>query len=257
MKKLLSTSFALFISVVSALGWGEKGHNATAHIAQKHLSCRAKKEISRLLGGRSMAYWSSWADGLRSDDRFDFISTWHYANADEGYTYQTAPKAPTGDVYTAVEECVRQLQAKGQSDSLRAMYLKLLIHFVGDMHCPMHAGHASDRGGNGHKVEFRGRSTNLHSLWDSALIDAAHGWSAQEWAENIDHRKPRRERRELAAGTPLMWMEETVVLSHSIYAATLRDAALPRDYVHTFAPLIEEQLLEGGYRLAALLNEIF
>ena len=257
MKKLILTYFALFAGAASALGWGEKGHNATAHIAQKHLSCRAEKEISRLLGGRTMAYWSSWADGLRSDDRFDFISTWHYANADEGFTYATAPKLPTGDVYTAVEECARQLRTKGQSDSMRTMYLKLLIHFVGDMHCPMHAGHASDRGGNGHKVEFRGRSTNLHSLWDSALIDASHGWSALEWAENIDHRKPRHQRRELSDGTPLMWMEETVVLSHSIYAATPQNESVPRDYVHKFSPMIERQQLLGGYRLAELLNEIF
>ncbi len=257
MKKLTLICLSLLLSCGAAFGWGEKGHNTTAYIAQKHLSCKAEREISRLLDGKSMAYWSSWADGLRSDERFDFISTWHYANADEGYTYATAPKLPTGDVYTAVQECIAQLRTKGQSDSLRAMYLKLLIHFVGDMHCPMHAGHASDRGGNGYRINFRGRDMNLHSLWDSAIIEGIHGWSAYEWAENIDHRIPRKERKAMAAGTPLIWMEETVVLSHSIYAATPQNEELPRSYVYGFAPLVEEQLLEGGLRLAKILNELF
>lgn len=257
MRKFALICFALLLSSGAAFGWGEKGHNATARIAQKYLSCSAEKKITRLLDGYNMAYWSSWADGLRDDPRFDFLRTWHYANADKGLTYATAPKAPEGDVYTAVEECIAQLRVKGQSDSIRAMYLKLLIHFVGDMHCPMHAGYASDRGGNGYRVDFRGNTMNLHSLWDSALIDGAHVWSAAEWAENIDRRMSRRERAALAAGTPLVWMEQTVTLSHSIYAATSQDETLSWGYINRFSPLVEEQLLEGGLRLAKILNELF
>ncbi len=256
MKKILLICFAL-AAAANVYGWGEKGHNATARIAQKHLSCGAEREVTRLLGGYNMAYWSSWADGLRGDGRYNFLTTWHYANADEGQTYATAPKAPKGDVYTAVVECMERLRDKNSNDSLRAMYLKLLIHFMGDMHCPMHAGYASDRGGNGYQVTFRGRKTNLHSLWDSGLVDGAHVWSAAEWAENIDRRMRRRERRELQAGTPLEWMEQTVVLSHSIYAGTPQDESLSWDYINRFSPLVEEQLLEGGLRLARILNEIF
>ncbi len=258
MKRLVILALTLFLTPAALLAWGEKGHNATARIAQQHLTRKAEREITRLLDGHNMAYWSTWADGLRGDSRYDFVTTWHYANADEGHTYASAPKAPTGDVYTAVEECVAQLEKRGQSDSLRSMYLKFLIHFVGDMHCPMHAGHASDRGGNGWEVTFSGRKTNLHSLWDTAIIDGVHySWGADEWAENIDPRMNRRQRRAIASGTPLQWMEETVVLSHSIYAGSPQGTTLPRDYARRYAPLVEEQLLEGGHRLARLLNRIF
>lgn len=247
----------LFATSIPAFGWGEKGHNAIAHIAQKHLTRRAEREVTRLLDGHNLAYPSAWADGLRNDRRYDAFTTWHYANADEGQTYATAHKEPAGDVYTAVNFCVEQLEKKGASDSLRGMYLKLLIHFVGDMHCPMHAGRASDRGGNDFAIDFRGTGSNLHRLWDSQLPDAAHPWSAYEWALNIDHRMSRAERDALSAGTSLEWMEETVRLSHLLYADTPQDEPIGWPYINKYSPLAEQKFLEAGHRLARLLNEIF
>jgi hypothetical protein len=204
-----------------------------------------------------MAYWSVWADGLRDDDRYDFLSTWHYANADEGYTYATSPKNPDGDVYTAVEFCIGELEKKGVSDSLKGLYLKLLIHFVGDIHCPMHAGHVGDRGGNDFAVEWGGEKSNLHRLWDSQLIDAARPWSAWEWAIDTDYRMSRRERREFAPGGPLVWMEETVALAHTLYADTPRGERVSWVYVNRYTPLLERRFMEAGHRLARILNELF
>jgi hypothetical protein len=243
--------------VTPAFGWGEKGHNAIARVAEAHLTRKAEREVRKLLGGHNMAYWSSWADGLRDDARYDHMSSWHYANAEEGRTYASSVKNPAGDVVTAVELCIEELGAANRSDSLRSHYLKLLIHFVGDMHCPMHAGHASDRGGNGHPVDFRGTRSNLHRLWDSQLIDAAHVWSALEWAVNMDYRMGRRQRAALQAGGPRSWMEETMALSHAIYAGTERDATISWDYINRYSPVAERRLLEAGYRLARLLNELF
>jgi hypothetical protein len=249
--------FVALLSVLPLYGWGGKGHSAIAYIAQEHLSCRAEREVTRLLGGHNMAYWASWADGLRDDSRYDGFSTWHYANADAGYTYTTSPKHPDGDVYTAVELCIEQLEQPATNDSLKSMYLKLLIHFVGDMHCPMHAGYSSDRGGNGFEIQWNGNKSNLHRLWDSQLIDAAHPWSALEWAINVDYKMSRRERREFAPGEPLEWMEETVALAHALYADTPHDKPLSWDYINKYTPVVEERFLMGGYRLARLLNEIF
>ncbi len=212
----------LLTHALPAFGWGAEGHNAIAHIAQRHLTRRADREVTRLLEGRSMAYWSAWADGLRGDNRYDFLSTWHYANAAQGLTYAEAPKEPRGDVYTAVVECVDRLEERGTNDSLRAVWLKLLIHFVGDMHCPMHAGHPDDRGGNGFPVVFQGAQSNLHRLWDGQIVDAARPWNALEWAVNLDHGARRRPDRELSAGQPLDWMEQTVLLSHQLYDDTPR-----------------------------------
>ncbi len=245
------------VNTSPAFGWGDKGHSAIAYIAQEHLTRRTERQVTRLLEGHNMAYWSSWADGLRDDDRYDFISTWHYANADEGYTYATSPKHPEGDVCTAVDLCIERLEAKGTSDSLRSMYLKFLIHFVGDMHCPMHAGRAGDRGGNGFAVNFRGETSNLHRLWDSQLVDAAHTWSAWEWAQNVDYRMKRSQRRALSGGDPVEWMEQTVALSHMLYADTPQDKPLSWEYVNEYSPVVEQKFIEAGYRLARILNEIF
>jgi hypothetical protein len=258
--KHLSALIFILVALLNVLplyGWGGKGHNAIAIIAQNHLSCRAEREVTRLLDGYNMAYWSTWADGLRDDSRYDAFTTWHFANADAGYTYATAPKHPDGDVYTAVNLCVEQLKNRAVSDSLKTMYLKFLIHFVGDMHCPMHAGYASDRGGNGFEVIWSGNKTNLHKLWDSQLIDAARPWSALEWAINIDPKMNRRERKALAAGDPLGWMEETVALAHALYGDTPQNKSLYWDYINKYDPMVAEQFLLGGYRLARLLNEIF
>jgi hypothetical protein len=270
MKKLDILSFMLlvFLTPSTAFGWGAKGHNVIAHIAQNHLSPRAGREVTRLLGGYNMAYWSAWADGLRDDPRYDTFSTWHYANADEGFTYATAPKNPEGDVFTAVSHCVEQLSARTTGDTLKSMYLKLLIHFVGDMHCPMHAGRAGDRGGNEVPVTFLGTPGNLHRMWDSQLIDAARPWSALEWALNIDRRMTRDQRRALISGVPgghpartpdeamwLEWMEQTVATAHTLYADTPDKVSWP--YINRYTPLAERKLLEAGHRLAWLLNKIF
>jgi hypothetical protein len=260
--KIKLTAGAFFIAaIVNAIpvsGWGAEGHGAIAHIAQKHLTPRAERRVTRLLEGHNMAYWSSWADGLRGDDRYNGFSTWHYANADEGYTYATAPKHPAGDVYTAVTTCIARLEDRSTSDSLKTLYLKLLIHFVGDMHCPMHAGHASDRGGNGFPLEFHGEESNLHRLWDSQIVDAARPtWDAWEWALDADYKMSRRQRRAMTLSEPLEWMEQTVALSHMLYIDTPRDQPVSRGYIERHTPLIEQKFVEAGRRLARLLNDIF
>lgn len=248
----------LALNPASGFAWGEKGHNTIAWIAQAHLTPKTEREVRRLLGGHNMIYWSKWADELRDDSIYDIFSTWHYANADEGHTYATMPKNPAGDVVTATKLCIDQLSARGQSDSLRTLYLKLLIHFVGDMHCPMHTGRRSDSGGNAYPVTlFRAPATNLHRIWDSSLIDAAHAWSALEWAQNIDYTMSKQERRQLQAGTPDEWIEQSVALAASIYAGTPQDRTLSYDYVNEWSPVVESQLLKGGYRLARVLNELF
>ncbi|MDR1226876.1 MAG: S1/P1 nuclease [Prevotellaceae bacterium] len=258
--KLLTKTFlgtAALLQAISAFGWGEKGHNIVAHVAQAHLSAKAQHEVRQLLGGHNMAYYSTWADNLRGDSTYKHTFTWHYINVDDGYTYATMPKNPDGDVLTATLLCVEQLRLKGQSDSLRNMYLKLLIHMVGDMHCPMHAGRLSDRGGNLYPIIFRNDTMSLHRLWDSPLINAAHTWSGIEWATNIDFAMDAAQTQRLQSGTPLDWVEETMALAKDIYANCPQNKSLSYAYVNHYTPVVEAQLLKGGYRLARLLNEIF
>ena len=132
----------------------------------------------------------------------------------------------------------------------------MLIHLVGDMHCPMHAGHKSDRGGNGTQVTYFGKSKKLHSVWDSEIVESAHRWSYTEWQKQID-RLGRKQCRAIVQGTPNDWIEECVALADDVYRNSTTGANLSYDYVAQYAPVVEQQLLKGGLRLAALLEEIY
>lgn len=165
--------FWLFVlcagSLQTALGWGQKGHDVTAYIAECNLTPEAAQEIDRVLDGHSPVYYANWLDSASHTPEYAYTRTWHYANIDEGYTYDTMPKEPAGDVVTAVNDLVAELKSKELSAEKEAEALKMLIHLVGDMHCPMHSGHRSDRGGNTIPVTFFGKPANLHSIWDTSL----------------------------------------------------------------------------------------
>jgi len=260
MKKILIvliSGFMLFMPNVYVFGWGSKGHNVITNIAEKHLNVKAKKEIRKLLDGRTMVYYSTWMDEIRGNPAYAYTSTWHYANVDSGKTYGTMDRQKGGDVVTATVQAIEQLKNKNLPDSVRSMYLKFLIHLVGDMHCPMHAGRATDRGGNDYPVLWNRTKTNLHRLWDDLVIDGARSWNSIEWAEYIDIDMNKKQQLAIEAGEPLDWFNETAALAGDIYKNTPENEAVPQSYVRKYTPVIEEQFLKAGYRLAGLLNSIF
>ena len=166
------------------------------------------------------------------------------------------PKEPAGDVVTAVNDLVAELKSKELSAEKEAEALKMLIHLVGDMHCPMHSGHRSDHGGNTIPVTFFGKPANLHSIWDTSLPEAAHKWSYTEWQNQID-RLSDDEATLIESGTPKEWFMETAELCKGIYEATPEGTNVSYDYIDRFTTLIEQQFVKGGHRLAKLLNEIY
>lgn len=247
----------LFIMInLSAFGWGGKGHAIIADIADQHLTKKAKREVEKILKNYPMTYHSSWLDEARDFPGFTHTSVWHYGNVDDGYTYETMPKSPGGDVVTATIEAVAKLKDKSLSDSLRRINLYYLIHLVGDMHCPMHAGRTIDLGGNKIEIYFFGEKSTLHRLWDDQLIEGSRKWSYTEWRENIDNLN-KAQQRELMAGTPHEWINVTADAAKMLYEATPAGSKVSYAYMSRFFPLLEQQLLSGGYHLAYLLNEIF
>jgi hypothetical protein len=136
----------------------------------------------------------------------------------------------------------------------------MVIHMVGDMHCPMHAGRLSDKGGNYMKVKWFGQKTSLHSLWDSKLIESARKWGYQEWTEQLN-RLNKKEIKALTTGTYEDWFRETVARAAEIYDYAERTGeevpSFSYQYIWDFSPLLENRLQTGGYRLAYVLNTIF
>ncbi len=256
MRQLLLTAILLLGGVLPSFGWGQKGHDVVAYITECHLTPRAARAIDRVLEGHSLVYWSNWMDNASHIPAYAYTKTWHYLNIDEGKTLQTMPRESKGDILTAIECLVSGLKSGGLSPEEESVYLRMLIHLVGDLHCPMHTGHLSDLGGNRWKVRYFGRESNLHTVWDSSLVESAHKWGYTEWQRECD-RLDRHTANAICRGTPTDWLLETAALCHEIYASTPEGANLSYDYVARYAPLIEQQFVRGGHRLAHLLNEIY
>ena len=259
-------STLMLFSSISTFAWGPKGHDVVAAIAEQNLTAKARKSLDKLLDGKSIVYYSSWMDNIQNSpywkDGYNKTKTWHYANVDKGHTYQTMTKNENGDVITGLEMLTDALTNHYDelTDSMRVDYLKMIVHMVGDLHCPMHAGRLSDRGGNGTKVKWFGQQTNLHSVFDSKMIDSARKWSYSEWVEHLD-RTDRKFRKSVMRGTYEEWFMDTVDNAAEIYDYVERTGKenpnLSYQFVYDFSPMLEQQLLLGGYRLAYVLNTIF
>ncbi len=256
MKRSILLAVICLTTTLQAMAWGQMGHDVTAYIAEKNLSKKAAKAVREVLDGHSPVYYASWMDSASNTDEYRYTKTWHYRNVDKGETLETMPLNENGDVVRATEQMVADLKSGKLSREEEQVALKMLIHLVGDLHCPMHAGRLSDLGGNRHTVYFFGRKTNLHSLWDSALIESAHKWSYNGWWEQLDiiDNKAKAERQ---AGEPIEWFAECVEQAAKIYEATPAESKVSYDYISEFAPIAEQQLLSAGLRLARLLNEIY
>ena len=260
---ILSILLALFCSTLS-YAWGPMGHDVVAAIAEQNLNKKAKKALNELLDGKSIVYYSSWMDNIQNSpywkNGYDQTKTWHYANVDKGFTYQTMKKNEKGDVVSALNRLTWELTENydNLTDSMRVDYVKMIIHMVGDMHCPMHAGRLSDRGGNSVKVKWFGQQTNLHSVFDSKMIESARKWGYQEWVAQLD-RADKKFKKSVAQGTFEEWFNKTVENAAQIYDYVERqdNKNLSYQFVYDFSPMLEESLLLGGYRLAAVLNNIF
>ncbi|MFI3333244.1 MAG: S1/P1 nuclease [Rikenellaceae bacterium] len=255
MKRLLLALICIITSL-QAMAWGQMGHDVAAFIAEKNLSKKSLKAVTEILDGHSLVYYSSWMDSASNTDEYRYTKTWHYRNIDEGKTIETMPLNENGDVVRAIDNIVADLKAGKLSGKEEKVAVMMLIHLVGDLHCPMHAGRLSDLGGNRRTVYFFGRKTNLHSLWDSSLIESAHKWSYTGWWEQLDI-LDKKSKATIQQGTPIEWFGESVAAAAKIYENTPEDSQLSYDYISEYAPLAETQLLNAGLRLARLLNEIY
>ena len=165
MKRLILTSLCLLFAR-GAFAWGQKGHDVTAYIAECRLTPEAAEKVRKALDGYSPVYIANWLDFASYWPEYAYSKTWHYLNIDEGETLESMSRNPGGDVLTAVTRLTEKLKSGRLTPEEETLSLKMLIHLVGDMHCPMHLGRLSDLGGNKRPVRFFGRDTNLHSVWE-------------------------------------------------------------------------------------------
>ncbi|HSC52227.1 MAG TPA: S1/P1 nuclease [Phnomibacter sp.] len=265
MKKRFLVFFTLlFVSLAvhqQANAYGVTGHRVVAEIAQRNLSKKTLKGLQELIGKQALAFWSNWPDFIKSDTThaFDEVSVWHYVDV-SGHL-QAAPfvdslKALKGkNLYTQIPAMMATIQNKNLPLIQRQQALYLLIHFVGDLHQPLHVGRDEDAGGNKINVMWFDKKTNLHSVWDSELVNFQQ-YSYTEYASVLNIAS-KSEIATMQSGSLDDWFYESHVLSDKIYDATPDGSKLGYKYNFIFARELDNQLLKGGLRLAKLLNEVF
>lgn len=258
---ILKSSLFIFTLLIyqAAFSWGVTGHRVVAEIAQQHLSKKARKEIKKLFGHESLAWWSNWGDFIKSDSTWDHAYNWHFVNL-PGHLSKDSfmvrlKNLPGKNLYTQIQELSSQLKDKSLPVEQRQIALRLLIHFVGDLHQPLHVGRAEDLGANKIVVYWFDKKTNLHSLWDSGLIDFQQ-YSYSEYAKLLDIADEEHVKQWQATSLEDTFYE-TYVLADSVYASAENEAKLGYKYNFKFQHTLDEQLLKGGIRLAGMLNAIF
>lgn len=257
-KKTLLLGLFLYLPFCS-MAWGVLGHRIVGQIADSYLTKHTKREIYKILGNESIAMTSNWPDFIKSDPAFDYLDTWHYINLKAGLSEEFVKNYlatdTVTDAYTKINWLTVQLKNKDLEQDKKILYLRLLVHIVGDIHQPMHVGRFEDRGGNSIKLLWFNAPTNLHSVWDSKLIDFQQ-LSYTEYAAAINYTT--KQQRAAWQTEPVSdWVWQSYEYAQKIYADTKPDDKLSYEYNFKYIGIVNQRLLQGGVHLAGLLNEIF
>jgi S1/P1 Nuclease len=264
-----------------ALAWWEYGHEMSARIAEAYLTPKARNELRRLMAKqaqldtpecpvRNLQEASLWADCIKQyRDRFSYQNSWHYQNVSVCRPFEPRANCPDGNCVSAqIPRNARLLADRKLPDRERLQALAYLVHFVGDIHQPMHAGDNADRGGNDVAANYGAIQTprlNLHAIWDGYL------------AERSFTEPPGELQGLLASVTPEQfeaWSQGTVVDWHREAWQHSRDLAygklpvgdvcqqkpaervtIDEAYVQATRDEVRRQMQKAGIRLARMLNE--
>jgi nuclease S1 len=267
---MLRIAIALLFVLASpeAAGWAKFGHRLIGELAERQLSPAAREEVSRLLAGEpdpTLGGVASWADDMRDLDGWKWTAPLHYVRIHDPQCHFDAQRdcADGACVVGAIERYSRELADRSLPSTKRAEALKFVVHFVGDIHQPLHAGQRPDEGGNKFQISVaRGgyntlgkadgadasrEATNLHSVWDFHVLASAQRDDAQ-WLAVLG------EPLVLAPQPVATWAEASCRLTNGDSFYPRRPGKLAADYLDTHRALAERQLREAATRLAAIIE---
>lgn len=244
---------------VRALAWGGDGHRIVAWIAEAELPAATRDQIRRLLQGDaaySLAGASVWADFMTPER--PATKPWHYVDIplhEAAFSFER--DCAGGDCVVARIAHFRQILADPiRSREERREALKFLVHFVADLHQPLHCATRDDKGGNLTMVSFYGTTMNLHQVWDSALIarltDDPHAL-----AMRLQGRLSAYARKKWQSSTVEDWANEAHRVARLVSYGELPAEQRPElddNYLDKARPVVERQLQRAGIRLAHLLR---
>ena len=244
----------------SAGAWGVLGHRIVGEIADLHINAKTRKAIQQILGTESIAMSANWADFIKSDTSYNYLSSWHYvnlpANASKSEVFSFLDNQTEPNIYNKTTEMIAVLKNVKSTLAQKKLALRLLIHLVGDLHQPMHTARKEDLGGNKIQLSWFGERTNLHRVWDENLIEFQQ-LSYTEYTKAINHASPQ----QIAVWKKTSLKDcvfESYQVCNKLYATGIKNEdKLSFRYNFDWMATLNEQLLKGGIRLAKILNDIY
>ena len=257
MKKYFALNIAILLIYLSPSelhAWGQYGHRIIGEMASNMLSPKTKEKVEAVLNDYSVAMVANWADFVKSDNAYDKYNTWHYVNLDDGLSRQEFDKQILS---TDNGECVYRiiwLIGKLRQNPNDNESLKFLIHLIGDICQPLHLGRSADKGGNTIKIRWFGQNTNLHTLWDSKLIERQQ-LSYTEYATYLTKiHKPTAKKYSKELLLQTAWDTYSVV--SKIYDSAESTGNGYR-YIYDYIDICEQQLVSSAILLASVLEYIY
>jgi len=254
MKRIVSIIVVALCSS-AAFAWGPIGHGTVAALAEYNVKPSTLKQVEHYLG-RSMSFYAVWADEFRSDPRYEHTSN-HAMGMDENHKY--VPSTGKDDLLQTIDKAIAIIRDRdNQTDSTVAVQLKLLIHMVGDIHCPSHTK-------DSHKMwsykvyAYKGsdRQLSYHGIWDEEILERRReSLSPRELGADFN-RLSKKEIKEVQKGTPVDWAEQTARETACISDMAHEGDVLFKEFYNPAWEIVQRQLTLGGYRLAKLLDELF
>lgn len=232
-KSILLLIAAALCTARSVQAWGRLGHATVARIAERHLTERAKTELDRWLDGQSIVYHASWLDdykpqmlvdlGYDPDEGDRMHQLPHTFSVDETGEVVRGNRWPGTDTYLAncihyIEESADMLKNRiGElDDSTRLARIRLIVHCVGDMHCPGHIRYPGNTTIGYYDVVLSGQKIRYHTVWDTPILQRPHPWSFSDLAWLLD-RYTEEQRAAVTAGSVYDWGRESAAVSRCIY----------------------------------------
>jgi nuclease S1 len=259
MRTLALRCVAVAASAPPSFGWGEEGHRLILRIAEGLLTPAAQARVKATLNpGESLEDLASWADEVRQSRPETY--NWHFVDIPlTGTGLEMARDCPQGNCIIAkISDFETGWVAPTANQASRREALLFLVHFVGDLHQPLHCANQHDRGGNDVPVEFRGSHTNLHALWDVGLFGTMPG--EEELLLKLTQAITPAQAAAWSIGATEQWAGESWAAAESAAYGTLplvangESVRLDSWYALRAEPVVEQQLAKAGVRLATVLN---
>lgn len=289
----LGSMVTLSCVTTPAFAWGDEGHEVVALIAKHYLDPAVATKVNTLLASDTTKLTTStnidseatWADHYRAKNTANYNQThnWHFVDleisgppdlksacfGEPPLNGATAFNGPPNDcVVDKINEFAAELQDPATSQQERLYALQFILHFVGDLHQPLHSSDDHDKGGNDKKVQAvpalpksAGKSSGeLHGFWDTQFV-ALQGKTETTIANKLIRKITVAKRKQWSSGTANDWAIETYAVSKvNTYGPLPTPGAkgvytLPAPYVKNAKGVVADQLSKAGVRLAFVLND--